>query len=83
MRELVFVAAMGFMLPRQVRENFHDPAARVGFLAFLSVLLRLWATAGELTLAALAYAFDIKGALGRPDAPGRAPLTDEDEVCGN
>jgi hypothetical protein len=35
------------------------------------VLLRLWATSGEVILAALAYAFDYRGALGRPDAPGR------------
>lgn len=71
MRELVFITAMGFLLPRQVRSTFNDPAARIGFLAFLSVLLRLWATAGELVLASLAYASDWKGALGRADAPGR------------
>jgi len=71
MRELVFVTAMSFMLPKPVREAFRDPAARVGFLAFLSVLLRLWATAGELIVAACAYAFDWKGAAGRADAPGR------------
>jgi hypothetical protein len=40
-------------------------------LAFLSVLLRLWATAGEFMLAAVAYAVDYRGALGKPDAPGR------------
>ncbi len=70
-RELVFIAAMQFMLPRAVRENFNDPAARVGFLAFLSVLLRLWATTGELIVAAAAYSMDLKGALGKANAPGR------------
>lgn len=70
-RELVFITAMEFMLPKPVRESFNDPAARVGFLAFLSVLLRLWATAGELMVAGLAYAIDYRGAMGRADAPGR------------
>jgi glycosyltransferase 2 family protein len=74
MRELVFVTAMSFMLPKPVRAAFHDPAARVGFLAFLSVLLRLWASAGELIVAALAYTFDWKGAAGRADAPGRVEV---------
>jgi hypothetical protein len=71
-RELVFATAMSVMLPPDVRHHFHDnPAALGAFLAFLSILLRLWATAGELVLASIAYAVDYRGALGRPDAPGR------------
>ena len=70
-RELVFVTAMRLVVPAPVRERFNNPAALVGFLAFLSVLLRLWVTAGELILAAAAYALDAKGALGQSDAPGR------------
>ena len=77
-RELVFVTAMQFAVPAPVRRHFNDPNALLGFLAFLSVLLRLWATAGELFLAALAYAFDIKGALGKPDAPGRVAVVPTD-----
>lgn len=73
-RELVFITAMQFMLPKPVREHFNDPAARIGFLAFLSVLLRLWATAGELMVAGVAYAVDFRGAIGRPDAPGRIAI---------
>jgi len=70
-RELVFVTAMQIALPPRVRAAFSDPNVLMGFLAFLSVLLRLWATTGELVLAGLAYAFDFRGALGRADAPGR------------
>lgn len=61
-RELVFMAAMQVALPPAVRDRFRDdPAALTGFLAFLSVLLRLWATTGELLLAGIAYAADVGG----------------------
>ncbi len=71
-RELVFVTAMSVALPNHVRQGFSaNPAALGVFLSFLSILLRLWATAGELILASIAYAVDYRGALGRPDAPGR------------
>ncbi|MDB5331660.1 MAG: hypothetical protein JWP03_2811 [Phycisphaerales bacterium] len=70
-RELVFVTAMRFVLPPAVRQHFDDPKALLGFLAFLSVLLRLWATAGELLLAGLAYGFDLKGAMGTAGAAKR------------
>lgn len=73
-RELVFIAAMEVALPAPVKRSFADHAVELGFLAFLSVLLRLWATTGELTLAGLAYVADYRGALGRPDAPGRIGL---------
>jgi hypothetical protein len=69
-RELVFVAAMDWALPPQVRVSFVDPKVLLGFLGFLSVLLRIWVTVGELVLAALAYGFDHRGALGRANAPG-------------
>lgn len=73
-RELVFVTAMRFVVPARVRQHFNDPAALLGFLAFLSVLLRLWATAGELLVSGFAYALDMKGALGHSDAAGRRNL---------
>jgi hypothetical protein len=69
-RELVFVTALDLALPPAVRVGFADPKVLLGFLAFLSVLLRLWATSGELILSAIAYACDYRGALRRPDAPG-------------
>jgi hypothetical protein len=69
-RELVFVTAMEIALPAAVRHSFVDPKVLLGFLAFLSVLLRLWATIGELILAGIAYTADYRGALGRADAPG-------------
>jgi hypothetical protein len=62
-RELVFMAAMRIALPPRIVEQFGDKAVLAGLLAFLSVLLRLWATTGELILAAIAYALDWKGAM--------------------
>jgi len=74
-RELVFVTAMSVALPADVRREFSsNPAALGVFLSFLSILLRLWATAGELVLASIAYVLDYRGALGRPNAPGRVPV---------
>jgi hypothetical protein len=70
-REFIFVTAMMFALPPRVQQEFHDPKVLYGFLAFLGILLRLWATAGELMLTGIAYLIDYRGALGRPDAPGR------------
>jgi hypothetical protein len=69
-RELVFMAAMQVALPPAVRNRFQaDPAALTGFLAFLSVLLRLWTIAGELMLAAVAYLADYRGAPPPPPPP--------------
>lgn len=66
-RELVFMAAMQVALPPVVRQRFqNDPAALTGFLAFLSVLLRLWTVTGELMLTGIAYLADHRGAP-RPD----------------
>ena len=71
-REFVFVFAMQVALPPWfVKAHLSDPAARLALLGFLSIVLRLWATTGELMLASLAYALDYRGALGRPDASGR------------
>ena len=65
-REWVFVTAMSVALPRDVRNQFgSDTAVLPVFLAFLSLLLRLWTTAGELVLASIAYALDIRGAMGQ------------------
>jgi hypothetical protein len=70
-RELVFVTAMLVALPADVQHSSANPVTLGVFLSFLSILLRLWATAGELVLASIAHAVDYRGALGRPDAPGR------------
>jgi hypothetical protein len=75
-RELVFVTAMSVAIPRAVRDQLGPSTLKI-FLLFLSLLLRLWATAGELVLAGIAYALDYRGALGRPDAPGRVAVTDD------
>jgi uncharacterized membrane protein YbhN (UPF0104 family) len=70
-RELVFVAAMAVLLPQPVRDQLGNREQAAVVLGFLSLLLRLWATTGELMLAAVAHAMDLRGALGDPNAPGR------------
>ena len=84
-RELVFVTAMRVALPQEVQQQFEHRQVLLGFLALLSVLLRLWATLGEIILAVIAYALDFRGALNLPTAPGRVPmrggLTDVDSAA--
>jgi hypothetical protein len=67
-REAVFIAAMEFALPRAVRTGLTNDEQRNLFLIFLSVLLRIWATVGELMLTGLAYVIDYRGAMGKPGA---------------
>jgi hypothetical protein len=73
-RELVFVTAMRVALPDDVQRQFPNQQVLLGFLALLSVLLRLWATLGEIILALIGYALDFRGALNLPSAPGRVPM---------
>lgn len=62
-REAVFIAAMSFAIPHAIRSGqLQDADQRYLFLIFLSVLLRIWATVGELLLTGIAYALDWKGA---------------------
>jgi uncharacterized membrane protein YbhN (UPF0104 family) len=61
-REAVFIAAMGFAIPRATHGGHPTGEQQELLLIFLSVLLRIWATAGEMMLAAVAYAVDWKGA---------------------
>jgi hypothetical protein len=71
-REVVFMAVMQVVLPRDVKQAFAEsPAQLTAFLAFLSLLLRLWATAGELILAIVSLTLDLPGAMGDADAVGR------------
>lgn len=69
-REAVLVLALELAVPPAVREQIADQKTRFALFALIGVLLRLWATAGELLLTAISYALDYRGALGRPDAPG-------------
>jgi hypothetical protein len=73
-RELVFVLAIHVALPDPVKATFASPDEQRAFLAFLAVLLRLWATAGELLVAGVAYTIDWRGAIGDPSAPGRVAV---------
>ncbi|HEX8524694.1 MAG TPA: lysylphosphatidylglycerol synthase transmembrane domain-containing protein [Tepidisphaeraceae bacterium] len=70
-RELVFVAAMRLALPPRFQQQFTNPATLAALLAFLSLLLRLFTIAGELILTSIACAWDYRGFLGLPNAPGR------------
>jgi hypothetical protein len=65
-RELVFIGVMRLIAPLPIQGT--DFTA---MLAFFSVLTRVWAVAGELILASIAYGLDFRGAIGSPDAPGR------------
>jgi hypothetical protein len=69
---------MEVIIPPQVRHAyFRDPAAFAALLVLLGFLLRLWTVCGELMLLGTAYLLDLKGALNRPDAPGRRNLPPE------
>lgn len=81
-REGAFVAMMSLVLPGSFHARFPDHDATLLFLSFLAILLRLWATAGELSLAAIAHLVDFHGALGHADAPGRQPLPQTQVVEG-
>ena len=70
-RELVFMATMQAILPQAVRDQFPDKGALAGLLVLLGFLLRLWTVLGEMLLTSIAYAWDYKGAMQRPDAPGQ------------
>jgi hypothetical protein len=76
-RELVLIYALRFALPENIRSQFHSDAALNVMLFFMAVLLRLWTVAGELLLTTTAHLVDYRGALNRPDAPGRLPLSSE------
>ncbi|MGB7157145.1 MAG: lysylphosphatidylglycerol synthase domain-containing protein [Tepidisphaeraceae bacterium] len=73
-REVVFMSAMLVVLPPHIKALYAgNPEQLNAFLAFLSILLRLWATAGELLLAVVSLTLDLPGALGDADAHGRVP----------
>jgi hypothetical protein len=73
-REWVFAAVMMVVVPQQLRDQlFHnDSAAFAATVYFLGFLLRLWTIVGEVILWAVSLLIDYRGALNRPDAPGRA-----------
>jgi len=74
-REVVFMTTMLVVLDPHVKARFADrPEELTAFLAFLSVLLRLWATAGELILAVISLTLDLPGAMGDAEAVGRVPM---------
>ena len=75
-REVVFIGAMEVILPKRIRTE-----ELTVLLAFLSVLLRLWATSGEFLLASIAYAIDFRGAWAGPTRPA-ASIVSRLRHCG-
>lgn len=64
-REAVLAAALTFALPASARQRFPDQASFISFIAFLTVVLRLWTIAGEAIVTGAAYVMDYRGALGK------------------
>ena len=61
-REIVFMAVVVVILPHAVKDaHAHDDLD--GFARLVSLVLRGWATAGEMVLVLIAYALDLPGAL--------------------
>jgi hypothetical protein len=60
-------------MPAEARNHFHNQAELDGVIILLGFLLRAWTIIGELILVTAALIWDWKGALSRPDAPGRVP----------
>ena len=73
-REFVFYYAIRAVLPKHIKDLFPSREILNVYLRFLGILLRLWTVVGELILVSIAYALDYRGALNRPDAPGRRQL---------
>jgi hypothetical protein len=60
-REFIFVVVLTALLPQSVKDRFPDPAALRALLAFLAIVLRLWAMGGELVVLGLTHAVDYRG----------------------
>jgi hypothetical protein len=74
-REVVFMTATMAILPPAVKESYAaHPAQLTANLAALSIILRLWATTGELILAVISLTLDLPGAIGDVEAVGRVPM---------
>jgi hypothetical protein len=66
-REWVFAGAMAVALPADARRHISEnPVALSAVLLSISLLLRIWATAGELVLTSIVYTLDYRGGMGRP-----------------
>jgi hypothetical protein len=61
-REIVFMGTLLLFLPPSLRQQI--PAeALIGVAGLLALILRVWATVGELIVVVVAYALDVNGAL--------------------
>ena len=61
-REVVFAAVVVVIMPASKKAGF-DPEGLDGFVRLVALVLRGWATAGELVVTLLAYTVDLRGAL--------------------
>ena len=62
-RELVLSGTLVLLVGSRIGAEL-DPAARMAIFAAIALLLRLWATTGELIFATAAYAWDFRAARG-------------------
>lgn len=61
-REVVFAAVVVVIMPESKKAGL-DPEGLDGFVRLVALVLRGWATGGELIVTLLAYTFDLRGAL--------------------
>ena len=61
-REVVFMTIVVIILPDSIKSGMNAEGLK-GFAHLLALVLRVWATAGELIVAIAAYSLDIRGAL--------------------
>jgi hypothetical protein len=62
-REFIFVMVLKALLPQSVKDHFPDATALGALLAFLSIVLRLWAMGGELLALGITHVADYQGIL--------------------
>ena len=75
MREWVFANVLMVTLPAHIRQDyFPDIATFAATVYFLGFVLRLWTLVGEIILWGTSLLVDYRGALNRPNAPGRVAV---------
>jgi uncharacterized membrane protein YbhN (UPF0104 family) len=75
-REFIFVMVLKALLPQSVKNHFPDSTALGALLAFLSIVLRLWAMGGELLVLLITHVVDYRGVLrAKQDRSPRDPVS--------
>lgn len=79
-REFVLSATLYWVIPTELRDSL-SPTATKALFAAVAVLLRLWATAGELLFAGFAYAWDWPGVKGHITQMATKVPSREEALC--